>query len=152
MADTAAGCTTCGEALDPTSAYCAHCGTKTSTPPSTPYPPVPASATGQNALLLTQGSFFSSLFDLSFTSLVATRIIKVLYVLSIVLIGLTALLFIVGAFHRSAAAGVAVLFIVAPIMSLFYLVYARVILELFIALFRIMENTSELVAQGRRDS
>jgi hypothetical protein len=44
-----------------------------------------------------------------------------------------------------------VLIIVAPLVALLWLIYTRVILELFIALFRIAENTSELVAQGRAD-
>jgi uncharacterized membrane protein len=92
--------------------------------------------------------FFGSLFDLSFTSLVTTRIIKVLYVLAIVLIGLYALVFIAGGFSHSTSAGVVVLLIIAPIFALVSLIYTRVLLEVIIALFRIMENTSELVARA----
>ncbi len=92
--------------------------------------------------------FFGSLFDLSFTSLVATRIIKLLYVLAILVIGLYAFIFIVGGFSRSPAAGLLVLLIIAPIFTLASLVYTRVLLELIIALFRIMENTSQLVARA----
>jgi|SRR5580704_7297255 hypothetical protein len=95
-----------------------------------------------------KSGFFGSLFDLSFTSLIATKIIKVLYVLAIIVIGLYALVFIGAAFHDSTAAGIAVLLIVAPIFSLISLIYTRVLLEVFIALFRIMENTSELVARA----
>jgi uncharacterized membrane protein len=92
--------------------------------------------------------FFGSLFDLSFTSLVTTRIIKVLYVLAIVLIGLYALVFIAGGFSNSTSAGVVVLLIIAPIFALVSLIYTRVLLEVIIALFRIMENTNELVARA----
>jgi uncharacterized membrane protein len=92
--------------------------------------------------------FFGSLFDLSFTSLVTTRIIKVLYVLAIVLIGLYALVFIAGGFSNSTSAGVVVLLVIAPIFALVSLIYTRVLLEVIIALFRIMENTSELVARA----
>jgi hypothetical protein len=95
-----------------------------------------------------KSGFFGSLFDLSFTSLVATRIIKVLYVLAIIAIGLYALFFIAAAFHDSTAAGLVVLLIVAPIFALVSLIYTRVLLEVFIALFRIMENTTELVARA----
>jgi hypothetical protein len=49
--------------------------------------------------------FFGSLFDLSFTSLVTTRIIKVLYVLAIIVIGIYALIFIAGGFSNSTSAG-----------------------------------------------
>jgi hypothetical protein len=93
--------------------------------------------------------FFGSLFDLSFSSLITTRIIKVLYVLAIIGIGLYALFFIVAGFHNSTAAGLVVLLIVAPIFSLASLIYTRVLLEVFIALFRIMESTGELAAQAK---
>ena len=92
--------------------------------------------------------FFGSLFDLSFTSLVTTRIIKVLYVLAIIVIGLYALIFIAGGFSRSSSAGIFVLLILAPLFTLISLIYTRVLLEVIIALFRIMENTSELVARA----
>jgi len=109
-----------------------------------PANPLPADAS------LTQAGFFRSLFDLSFKSLITPKIIKVLYLLSMIVIGLIALSFIVSAFATSAALGVVVLLIGAPLVSLLYLIATRVYLELVIALFRIMENTTELVAQGRR--
>jgi uncharacterized membrane protein len=92
--------------------------------------------------------FFGSLFDFSFTSLVTTRIIKVLYVLAIIVIGLYALVFVLAGFNRSATAGAVVLLIIAPLFALVSLVYTRVLLEVIIALFRIMENTSELVSHA----
>jgi uncharacterized membrane protein len=93
--------------------------------------------------------FFGSLFDLSFKSLIAMRIIKVLYVLAIILIGLYALLFIAGGFGRSTAAGLVVLVVIVPIFSLVSLIYTRVLLEVLIAVFRIMENTGELASRAR---
>jgi hypothetical protein len=94
--------------------------------------------------------FFGSLFDLSFRSLITTRIVKLLYVISIIVIGLGALAIIAIAFNASTAAGVVTLIIVAPLYALVYLIWTRVVLELVIVLFRIMENTQELVEQGRR--
>jgi hypothetical protein len=94
-----------------------------------------------------KAGFFGSLFDLSFTSLVTTRIIKVLYVLAIVVIGLYTLVFIAAGFSHSTADGIVVLVIGAPIFALISLIYTRVLLEVVIALFRIMENTGELVAR-----
>jgi Domain of unknown function (DUF4282) len=93
--------------------------------------------------------FFGSLFDISFSSLVATRVIKVLYVLSIVLIGLMALVFVAGAFAQSVGAGLFTLLIVAPLAALLYLIYVRVILEVIICVFRIMETNVELVSLQR---
>ena len=42
--------------------------------------------------------------------------------------------------------------IVAPFVSLLYLIYTRVLLEVIIALFRIMESNQELVALQRASS
>jgi hypothetical protein len=94
---------------------------------------------------MSERTFFSSLFDISFTSFVTMRIIKVIYVITLVLIGLAALGFIVAAFADSIGAGLFVLLIVAPLLSLLYVIYARVLLELVMAIFRIMEHTGEQV-------
>jgi hypothetical protein len=165
MTSAATHCAKCGKPRDPAAAYCEYCGASAADPPSggqqtlgapsrpptVPQPPRTGTGQARVSTSLTQRRFFSSLFDLSFTSLITTKIIKVLYLLSILLIGLTAAIVVLAAFHQSSVAGLLVLVVIAPIVSLFYLIYTRVVLELVIALFRIMENTGELVAQGRRD-
>jgi uncharacterized protein DUF4282 len=93
--------------------------------------------------------FFASLFDMSFSSLITTKVIKVLYVISLIVIGLVALFFIIGAFASSPAAGVVTLLIIAPLLALFYVVYTRVVLEFIIVVFRIAEYTHELVELTR---
>jgi hypothetical protein len=93
--------------------------------------------------------FLASLFDTSFSSLITTRVLKVIYVLSMIVIGLSALAFIGAAFSRSAVFGLITLVILAPFFSLLYLVYVRVLLEIVIAIFRIMETNVELVALQR---
>ena len=90
--------------------------------------------------------FFSALFDVSFSSFVTTKIIKVIYVITLVMIGLAALAFTVAAFSQSAAGGLFVLLIAAPLGALLYVIYARVLLEIVMAIFRIMEHTGEQVA------
>jgi hypothetical protein len=99
-----------------------------------------------------QKGFLASLFDLSFSALITTKVIKVIYLLSMILIGLGALVFVAAAFQSSAAAGLFVLLIAAPFVSLLYLIYARVVLEVIIALFRIMETNVELVELQRAAS
>ena len=166
-----ASCASCNQPLEPESAFCGFCGAAVLTavdvseaptqtpPPTTPPPRGPTLGTASpgptspprhaHAPSLTQRGFFASLFDFSFTSLITTKIIKVLYVISVIFIGLFSLAFVFYAFHVSPTLGLVVLIIVAPLEALFWLIYTRVIMELFIALFRIAENTSELVAQGR---
>ena len=92
--------------------------------------------------------FIASLFYLSFRSLVATRLIRIIYLLTIVLIGIVALLVIAIGFEISPLAGFACVVLIAPVGAFASLVYARVGLEFTIALLRIMENTGELVRLG----
>ena len=93
--------------------------------------------------------FFRSLFDLSFSSLVTPRIIKIIYVITLVGIGLLAVMFTISAFSTSSAFGALTLLVIAPILSLFYIVYARVFLEFFIAIFRLAETNAALVSLKR---
>ncbi len=96
--------------------------------------------------------FFGSLFDFSFTALVTSKVIKILYGLSIVGAAFVAIAIIVGAFNNSVGLGLVTLIIGAPLLFLIYVIYARVLLEIIIVIFRIMEHTAEIVEQGRRGS
>lgn len=93
--------------------------------------------------------FFASLFDLSFTEFVTTRIIKVLYVLAIILAAIASLAMLIGGFSRGAGGAIMGL-ILAPLLFLLYVIMARVWLEVIIVLFRIAENTGRMVEQGQR--
>jgi hypothetical protein len=95
-------------------------------------------------------SFFSSLFDLSFSSFITTKIVKVLYVLAMVVFGVAALSYVIWAFTDSVALGLFALLTAAPLFFLVYVIYTRVVLELFIAIFRIAETNTELVALARQ--
>lgn len=96
--------------------------------------------------------FFASLFDLSFSSLVTPKVIKFVYVLTLIAIVLMALFFIGAAFVKSAALGLLTLVILAPLASLFYVVYARVLLEFIIVVFRIMECQRDMLALAQRQA
>lgn len=94
-------------------------------------------------------SFFQSLFDFSFSSFIAERIIPVLYVLSVIVLGLISLFIIVGGFAKGIESGLLTLIIVAPLYFLISVVYVRVILELLLVIFRIADHVEEIAAQGR---
>lgn len=100
-----------------------------------------------------QAGFFKSLFDLSFTSFVTTKLIKVLYVLTLVLLLLGYLITTVGAFvsggDNSAITGLLWMFIIGPLFLFFYTLIWRVIYELVIVIFRVFENTRDLLALER---
>jgi len=89
--------------------------------------------------------FLGSLFDFSFTSLVTPKIIKVLYILFTIwtaLIGLSIL--IIGFKTGGVAGGLFTLIIVEPIFVLLTLGIYRVVLEMFMVVFRIYEETKKI--------
>jgi uncharacterized protein DUF4282 len=89
--------------------------------------------------------FLGSLFDFSFSSFVTPKIIKVLYVLFTIwtaLIGITIL--IVGFKTGGIAGGLFTLIIIEPIVLLLTLGIYRVVLEAFMVIFRIYEETKKI--------
>lgn len=93
-------------------------------------------------------SFFGSLFDFSFSRFVTTKIIRVLYILSTILIALWTLIIVLAAFRSSTGAGILTLIIGGPLIFLISLIYVRVILELIMVIFRIHEDVKEINVRG----
>lgn len=89
--------------------------------------------------------FLGSLFDFSFSSFVTPKIIKVLYVLVTIwtaLIGITIL--IIGFKTGGIAGGLFTLIIIEPIFLLLSLGIYRVVLEAFMVIFRLYEETKKI--------
>lgn len=87
---------------------------------------------------------FRRLFDLSFSQMITTKLVKILYIMAIAASGLMALSMIVGGFANSFGSGLFML-IVAPIVFIVQILFSRIWLELVIVVFKIAENTSYLV-------
>jgi hypothetical protein len=116
-----------------------------------------------------QKGFFGSLFDLSFTSFVTTKLIKVLYVLSLVILVIAYVVIAIAFFTSgggdevtvtadgtfqtdsggSAALGLLWLFVLGPLFLFFYTLAYRVVFEIVVVLFRIFENTRDQLAVTR---
>src|ERR1700722_16750589 len=89
--------------------------------------------------------FVGSLFDFSFNSFVTPKIIKVLYVLFTIWTALVSLLIAIIGFRTGGfLAGIFVLVIVVPIYVALTLGVYRVILEAFMVVFRIYEETKKI--------
>ena len=93
--------------------------------------------------------FFRTLFDFSFSEFVTTKIIKILYGLAILGAGVLALVMIVTSFRASVAGGFLML-ILSPLVFLAIVIYARIILEVLIVMFRIAEHTGEIAKQVQK--
>jgi Domain of unknown function (DUF4282) len=94
--------------------------------------------------------FLSALFDFSFTSFVTTRIIKVLYVLILILVLLSALIFTYDMFRVSALTGLLTLVIGDPLFILIVMAFWRLVLESFVVRFRIAEDVRAMRERGGR--
>jgi len=88
--------------------------------------------------------FFTSLFDYSFSSFIAPKIIKILYGIATVLIALYTLGFVLLAFQLSSAAGILTLLIFGPAFFLISMIWARVLLEILSAFFHIHGDVREI--------
>jgi hypothetical protein len=114
-----------------------------------------------------QRGFFPSLFDISFTSFVTTKVIKVLYVLTLALLVLAYVVIAITLFTSggettvgldeagnvttedgggNTGLGLLWLFVLGPLFLFFYTLLWRVMYELIIVAFRIFENTRDLLA------
>jgi pyruvate/2-oxoglutarate dehydrogenase complex dihydrolipoamide acyltransferase (E2) component len=109
----------------------------------------------------TEKGFFASLFDLSFTSFVTPKMVKILYVLSLIMIALMYVGIAIAIFASggttttdawsgttttsgsNAGYGVAWLIIGGPLLALIYAIFARVFYELVIVAFRIYSTVHD---------
>jgi hypothetical protein len=114
-------------------------------PPGGQAPPPQASQAGAQAA--TQG-FVSSLFDFSFTSFVTPKVIKVLYALIMIGVGLLVLGFVIFCFRVNAGLGAIALIILGPVYFLVTMAFYRVVLEFFMVTFRIYEELHLIRRRG----
>lgn len=121
-------------------------------PPQAPYqPPLPLSNASQSAALAK--GFLAGLFDFSFETFVALKVIKVLYGVFLLVLALGILggigAAVISIFQGSILAGLGML-IALPIVALVYLVVGRVYFELIIVAFKIAEDADEIARNTRK--
>lgn len=153
-------CANCGAQMADTATFCPGCGRPAAG--SAPAGPTPSSSYGTGGGHASRTApqplplnaedakgFLAALFDLSFTSFIATKLIKVLYVLCILGAAVAALGLAASGFSQGVAVGLLMLVIVAPIVFLLSVIYARVLLEIIIVVFRAAEHLAEMAERGR---
>ncbi|MGH3347974.1 MAG: DUF4282 domain-containing protein [Nocardioides sp.] len=106
-------------------------------PPSDPYgqPPGPPPGGGTPSAK----GFFGALFDFSFEHFVTPMIVKVVYVLAIIALGIGFLVFLASSFAADASFGVVVL-LLGPVVVLLYLCLIRMTLEFDLAITRMSQD------------
>lgn len=98
-------------------------------------------------------NFITALFDLSFSRFITTKLVKLLYVIMLVVIALGLVGGVISGlitlFSRDGVLPGLGLICLSPLLAVIYVILARMWMELVIVLFRIAENTTEIVQQGR---
>ena len=93
-------------------------------------------------------NFLNALFDFGFTSFVTPKVVKVLYLLIVIVVGLSALAFAVTMLATNLALGLVVLLIGAPLYFLVVTALYRITLEFFMVIFRMAEDIRALRERG----
>jgi hypothetical protein len=104
------------------------------------YPPAHVDAKG----------FFRSLFDVGFTSLITTKIIRFVYTLLLIVYSFVALFFFIVGLASGKPGGIFFALVGVPIAYLIYLVFARIWMEFLIVVFRIGDDVHAIRVQGVR--
>ena len=86
--------------------------------------------------------FLGALLDFSFSTFITPMIVKAVYVLAVIALGLVWLVFLIGALSNSVASGLVVL-VLGPIAILIYLAFIRMTLEFYLAIVRMSQDVHQ---------
>ncbi len=89
--------------------------------------------------------FFAALFDFGFTSFITLKFIRVIYTVLVIAACIVGLVVFAGLANRGGV-GVLLGLIFGPLVTLLYLVFARIWMETIALFFRIGENTTVMAA------
>jgi hypothetical protein len=87
--------------------------------------------------------FIEYLFDFSFKRFITTGVIRFIFWINVIVMGILGAMVIVGGFKESFILGILAL-IFSPILYIIYIAIVRMILELIAVIFRIGEYTEEI--------
>ena len=93
-------------------------------------------------------SFFTSLFDFSFSSFITPKIIKILFIIGLALTVIFTLIGIVVSFFAHPIYGI-VMLVLSPIIFSLYVLAVRIYLEFLMVLFRIQSDIAEMANRSR---
>ncbi|ODU01735.1 MAG: hypothetical protein ABS81_19860 [Pseudonocardia sp. SCN 72-86] len=109
-------------------------------PPGYGGPGGPGGPAGPSAGLPPGKNFFGALFDFEFNFFATPVVVKVLYIIGMIVIGLGWLAAIVTGFIGNGALGGILALVLGAVVALFYLILFRVTLEFYYAVVRMSED------------
>ena len=116
-----------------------------------PLPPPDPSRSGVVGLILGElRQLFGLLFDFSFKRFLTPRLVRILYSLSLLAAVLSALAWVARGFSEGIMKGLFAL-VTGPVAFLLYVLTARVLMEVVLAIFRIAEHIEKLPPAKREE-
>lgn len=104
---------------------------------------------GSSADTLDAKGFFTALFDWRFHTFITPKIVSIVYLVGMILIGISWLGFLITAFTAEPLLGLMVL-IIGPIVALVYLAFWRMTLEFYFAIVRMSDDIHRSSGAPRR--
>ena len=142
-------CEACGEVGDAQHRFCASCGARRPeavapepVPPPPIAPPLVAAApvAAMNPAAFDAKGFLRSLYDFKFTSLIATKVIRFVYALLVIVYSILAALTLIGCLASKNGALIFFGFIILPMLYLLYLILIRIFMEIVVVFFKMGED------------
>lgn len=163
-------CEACGEVGDAKHRFCASCGARrpeavapepvppapiaperpapvapaavAPEPPApvTPPPVAPAPVAAVNPAAFDAKGFLRSLYDFKFTSLIATKVIRFVYALLVIVYSIFAALTLIACLASKNGALIFFGFIILPMLYLLYLIMIRIFMEIVVVFFKMGED------------
>lgn len=119
-----------------------------SAPPLPPPDPLRPGVVG--LILVEVRQLFGLLFDFSFKRFLTPRLVRILYSLSLLAAVLSALAWVARGFSEGIMKGLFAL-VTGPVAFLLYVLTARVLMEVVLAIFRIAEHIEKLPPAKREE-
>jgi hypothetical protein len=128
-------------------AYCGNCGQQI--PDDASACPYCSQQCAQNRQYQSQNKgFFASLFDVSMQEMITPRIVRIIYILGLIGIGIGTLIafisYLTAASYSGSVFPVLTALIIVPLCALLAVIYLRVVLELIVLAFNIFEELKEI--------
>lgn len=162
-------CEACGEVGDANHRFCASCGAPRpeavapepvppapvtsppvtsppvarppiAPPPVAPPPIAPPPIAAVNPAAFDAKGFLRSLYDFKFTSLIATKVIRFVYALLVIVYSILAVLTLIACLASKNGVLIFFGFIILPMLYLLYLIMIRIFMEIVIVFFKMGED------------
>lgn len=95
---------------------------------------------------MNEKNMIESLFDVSFSSFVTTKLIKIVFIIGLVFAALGTIAIVISSFRTGVLAGLLML-VLSPVIFLVWSLGVRIWCEMVMVIFRIAENTSKLASK-----